>query len=166
VHAGADAIGGQHLALEIGDGRDAGILFHHVVGGEVVLAAVLDLVGDDAQVGESGVLHGKRKARETERGDLQLADRHGGDLRRRGAEIDRLEHVGFPLVPGETLLGEQDRNERGGRDHPSGTDFHGFRARVSHEHDGDRGRNRDVCCPSWHRPSPANARSLNTFSCS
>jgi hypothetical protein len=121
VHAGADAVGGQHLALEVGDGRDAGVLFHHVVGGEVVLAAVLDLVGDDAQVGEPGVLHGKRKARETERGDLQLADRHGGDLRRRGAEIDRLEHVGLALVPGEALLGEQ----HGIRDAGATTHRHG-----------------------------------------
>jgi hypothetical protein len=120
------------------------------VGGEVVPAAVLDLVGDDAQVGEPGVLHGKGKARETERRDLQLANGHGGDLRWRGAEIDRLEHVGLPLVPGETLLGEQDRNERGRSDHPSGADFYRFRARVSHEHDGDSGRDRDVCCQSRH----------------
>jgi hypothetical protein len=152
MHAGAEAVRGQHLALEIGHRLDAGLLLHHVVSGKIVLAAVLDLVGDDAQIREARVLHGKRKAREPERSDLQLSHGQRSDLRRRGAEIDRFEQVGFALVPGEPLLGEQHRDERGRRHHPAGTNLDGLRVGVSDEDGRHCGRDYDFHSPVHDRP--------------
>ena len=63
VDGAAHGVGGEHLALEVGDGFDRAVLEHHEFVGAVARHAVLDFVADHAQIVHVRVLDGERRTR-------------------------------------------------------------------------------------------------------
>ena len=111
VDGAADAVGSQHLALEILDRLDRAVGEHHVLAGAVALDAVLVEICDDADIVHMRVLD-----REPDRGECQcrqveLARGKRSDLRRAAAKLHGLEAIGRPVVPQDVLLHEDDRGE-------------------------------------------------------
>ena len=128
VDGAAAAIGADHLALEVLDLVDAGVLAHVILPAVVAGHAVLEFVGDDADVVEPGVLDGDGERGIGEVGHFQLVVGDRRDHLRRALVVDRLERVGLAHMLGEILLLQNDRGPVGDRGHPRHADLHRLRA--------------------------------------
>src|SRR6185437_4768628 len=106
--------------LEVLDRPDRRVGAHDVLDGVIAGDAVLVEIGDDADVRHPGVLDGEAEGREGEGGDVDLAGGQRGDLRRAAAKADRLEGVGFAVMPEDALVLEEDRRELRRHDGPAG----------------------------------------------
>src|SRR5262249_6167579 len=100
VDAAAEAVGDGDLTLHALDLVDAGILAHEVRRGVVAGGAILNFIGNDAQIGQAGILYCKREAGVAEGGEVELALADGGDLQGGRAKVDWLENVRLAVVPG------------------------------------------------------------------
>jgi hypothetical protein len=127
VDAAAGGVGGDHLALEVLDFLDRAVGEHLEIVGAIAHGAVLELIGDDAQVVHAGVLDRDRQSRIGKVADFQLIVGHCRDHRRRARIAAALEHVGLAEVNGEVLFLQPDRGPVGHRRHPGAADFQRLR---------------------------------------
>ena len=104
------------LPFEVLDLLDRAVGEDHVFLRIIAVDAVLQLVGDDPQVVQSGILDSDRKRGERQVGDFEFAVGQRRDHLRRAHVAHGLEHIG--LVPGEILLFQQERGPVGDRSDP------------------------------------------------
>ena len=128
VDGAAAAVGADHLALEILDLVDAAVLAHVVLAAVMAGHAILEFVGNDANVVEPGILDrdGERGIGEVGNFQFVIGDRR--DHLRRALVTDGLQRVGLAQVLGEVLLFQDDRAPVGDWGHPVHTDLYRFRA--------------------------------------
>ncbi len=123
VDGAAAAIAGDDLALEVFDLVDAAVLADIEAGAVVAGDAVLEFVGDDANVVEPGILDCERERRIGEVGDFELVIGDRRDHLRRALIAHRFDRVGLAHVPGEVLLLQHDRGPVRHRRHPRHADL-------------------------------------------
>ena len=123
VDAATKAVGDRDLTLYILDLVDAGILAHEIRRGVVARGAILNFIGNDAQVGQTGILYCERKAGVAEGGEVEFTVADGGDLQRGRGKVDRFKNVRVAVVPGDPRLEKQEWNKRGRGADPAGADF-------------------------------------------
>ena len=124
IDGAAHGVGGEHLALEIGDGFDRAVIEHHEFVGAMARHAVLDFVADDAQIVHMRVLDGEPEGGEGQRSDVELAGRERGDDRRRAFEAGRLGDIGLAEMLEDVLFLQHQRRGRGRHHDPADADFH------------------------------------------
>src|SRR5262249_55901232 len=86
--------------------------------------AILNFIGNDAQVGQAGIRYCERKAGIAEGGEVEFSLADGGDLQGGRGKVHRFKNVRLAIVPGDPRLEKQERNKRGRGADPAGADFH------------------------------------------
>ena len=124
VDRAAHGIGGEHLALEVGDGLHRAVIEHHEFVGAVARHAVLDLVADHAQVVHVRVLDGEAEGRKGQRPDVELAGRERRDDGRRAFEACGFGDIGLAEMLEDVLFLQHQRRGRGRHHDPADADFH------------------------------------------
>jgi hypothetical protein len=94
----ADRVRRHALALQILDGLDRPVGPHDIGHAEMAVGAVLQAIGDDAQV-EMRVDDGERQRRGRKGGDLELARRHALNLWRAAGEAQTLGGIALAEMP-------------------------------------------------------------------
>ena len=123
IDGAAGRVRADDLALQILDGADGAVLQHHVLVGVVARRAVLERVGDDAQIGHAGILDRDGERRIGQQRDVDVVRGECRNHLRRAAEMDRVHRVGLALMPRDAGLGEEDRRQVVGDDHPGDADL-------------------------------------------
>src|SRR5438045_9014422 len=83
---------------------DAGILAHEIRRGVVARGAILNFIGNDAQVRQTGILYCERKAGVAEGGEVALTVTNGGDLQRGRGKVHLFKNLRVTVVPGAPRL--------------------------------------------------------------
>src|SRR5262249_29557899 len=104
VDAATKAVSDGDLTLHVLDLVDAGILAHEIRRGVVARGAILNFIGNDAQVGQAGILYRERKAGVAEGGEVEFVLADGGDLQGGRGKIGRFKNVRPAVVPGDPRL--------------------------------------------------------------
>ena len=147
--------GADDLALQVLDLFDRAVGHHHVFLRIMARHAVLQFVGDDAQVAEAGIQDRDRQCREGEACDFKLVVGERRDHQRRADIADRLEHIGLAHVAREFLLLEEERCPVRHRRDPRDADLDRLlRGRGGGPNQQDRGecRRQQAQCPHGRTP--------------
>ena len=123
VDGAAEAIGGQNLALQIGDRFDRAVVENQIAVLEIARNIALEIVGDGAQIVHLAVFDRQGERRIGEQRDIELARGDRGDHRRAAVEAKRLQRVALAEMLGDAVLGKQDRRQVCRRGDPSDADL-------------------------------------------
>src|SRR5262249_31244214 len=104
VNAATKAVGDGDLTLHVLDLVDAGILAHEIRRGVVARGAILNFIGNDAQVGQAGIRYRERKAGIAEGGEVEFALADGGDLQGGRGKVHRFKNVRITIGAGGPRL--------------------------------------------------------------
>src|SRR5262245_45381873 len=124
VDGAAGGVGGDDPPLEILHLLHRTVFEHEELVAVVALRAVLELVSDDAQVVETGILDRQRERGKSEVAELDLVIGKRGDHRGRALEAHRLEQVGLAVVLHRLRLLREQRRPVRRRHDPACADLH------------------------------------------
>jgi hypothetical protein len=108
IDGAAAAIGRDHLALEVLNLVDATVLANIELFAEIAGDAILEFIGDNADVVEPRIFDRDGKRGISEVGDLQFVIRDRRDHLRRALVADGFERVGFAQMHGQIFFLEND----------------------------------------------------------
>ena len=123
IDSAARRIGGEHLALEVGDGLDAAVGAHHELVAVIALRAIDEFIGENAQVVHARVLDGEAHGGEAEQAHVDFIHRQRGDHGRRALEAHGLQHIGLAEILGDASFGEKGGRDIRRRDDPGDADL-------------------------------------------